>query len=151
MRKKVSSYFARRVREAYGQGATTPDGGVSSPGTPPPPSHPNLLLGPPVLPISPRDRLASASRGARMSGSAYGYRPRHGSQATYTTATATGLRRGSNMSGLGMGDVRQRRGSARPGPGAVNDAMGGVGVSAPREELSLAQRLLIGEHPPFSA
>lgn len=121
MRKKVSGYFARRVREAYGQGA--PDSPVSSPTQP--------QLGPAVLP-----RGRAASRPARMSvgGSAYGYRPRHGSHATFTSAA---VRRSSTASAA----VRQRRGSTRPEDESPS-------VPQPQEDLSLAQRLLIGMQLP---
>ncbi|KAF8306022.1 major facilitator superfamily MFS-1 [Clavulina sp. PMI_390] len=120
-KKKVSGYFARRVREAYSQ--NSPAAELPSPGSSRRPSNP--ILGAPINPIS-RNRLASASRGNRMSGSAYGYRPRNFSQSTITTAR----RRGS----AATQDNRQRRNSTRPG---AEDP------PAPVEELSLAQRLLI--------
>jgi hypothetical protein len=110
MKKKISGYFARRVLEAYGQ--DTP----GTPSLPPPAPGPSLI---------PRNRVPS--RGARLSGSAYGYRPRHASQPTFTTA----LRRTSTVSTT----ARQRRGSIRPEDGIS---------TPPPEELSLAQRLLIG-------
>lgn len=126
LRKKISGYFARRVREAYGQ--NTPD--VSSPASPRVGSF--AEIGPSAV----RNRLPS--RSTRFSGSAYGYRPRHGSQATITSA----LRRESAVSH----DIRQRRGSTRP----LEDSAG------VQEELSLAQRLLIGKSfkqygPPFAS
>lgn len=113
MKKKISGYFARRVLEAYGQ--NTPEASTPTSLLPPAPG-PSLI---------PRNRVPS--RGARLSGSAYGYRPRHASQPTFSTA----LRRTSTVSI----NARQRRGSIRP----EDDSS-----TPPAEELSLAQRLLIG-------
>ena len=112
MKGKISGYFARRVREAYDQNTVETPAPTSPP---PPPTGPSLV---------PRNRVPS--RGARLSGSAYGYRPRHGSQPTFAA-----LRRGSIISA----SAPRRRSSVRP----AEDVL-----AAPEEELSLAQRLLIG-------
>lgn len=120
MRTKVSGYFARRVREAYGQ--TTPtgtNGEVLSP------SSPHTIATPLGSPDASRAR--AYSRNARFSGSAYGYRPRAQSH----TSVSTAMRRGSNAV-VGL----RHRPSVRP-----EEPQGSVPQG---DGLSLAQRLVIG-------
>lgn len=115
MRTKISGYFAQRVREAHGQSGSP--SGEDTPGSRPGPAR----LG---APTSVKARAYSRGR-VSFSGSAYGYRPRHGSQSTYNTA-------GRRDSGVTV----RRGGDSIPHED---------GTTAPQEELSLAQRLLIGE------
>ncbi|KAF9513810.1 hypothetical protein BS47DRAFT_1329332 [Hydnum rufescens UP504] len=89
--KKLSGYFASRVREAHDAGLDT----VTSPG----PTHPVHI---------PKGR--TFSRTSRATGSAYGYRRRQGSQ----TTLASGQRRGSLRS-----TGRPRRDDNHPQEGEV--------------------------------
>lgn len=109
--RKISGYFASRVRNAHA--AELPH----TPGSPATTTSPVT---------SPKSR--AYSRTSRVNGSAYGYRARLGSAATFTS----GVRRGSLAS-----TVRNRREDP-------NDVEGGVAASAPREDLNFAQRLVMG-------
>ena len=116
VKRKLSSYFANRVKEAYANRTVSPGRDSPAPAPGPGPSSPS--------PIAIR-----SSRFSRTAGSAYGYRSRLGSRVTFSSNPGNGLRSRSLAS-----TAMNRTASIT----TFTDA------DVPREDLNFAQRLIMG-------